>query len=221
MTPPRARTWGRQGNTPVRERGRGSGRVSMTGMTCYKPGERPRLIYAIREYRGRKDEPTGSGWKDYRDLVLRARTQVGGTIVLVRDNVRMYMAAPLREFFQGQYRLAHCAPLTELRPVPPSAGGHLVAGQTRHRQSRSRRPQPDDPRSETQGQDASVPAGSHRWLPGRRGTGPVGVMVRRSRRSESTRWAAERARAAGLARRSSSPAVPQRPRHGRVRPRPG
>ncbi|MFE9171698.1 hypothetical protein ACFYNZ_19665 [Streptomyces kebangsaanensis] len=45
MTPPRARTWGRVGQTPiVRVRGRGSGRVSMAGMTCYKPGERTRLI---------------------------------------------------------------------------------------------------------------------------------------------------------------------------------
>jgi hypothetical protein len=41
MTPPRARIWGRIGRTPVvRVRGRGSGRVSMAGMTCYKPGER-------------------------------------------------------------------------------------------------------------------------------------------------------------------------------------
>nr|WP_031517475.1 helix-turn-helix domain-containing protein [Streptomyces sp. NRRL F-5123] len=38
MTPPRARTWGRIGRTPVvRVRGRGCGRVSMAGMTCYKP----------------------------------------------------------------------------------------------------------------------------------------------------------------------------------------
>lgn len=37
MTPPRARTWGRIGQTPVvRVRGRGSGRVSMAGMTCYR-----------------------------------------------------------------------------------------------------------------------------------------------------------------------------------------
>jgi len=35
----------------------------MAGMTCCKPGERSRLIYAIREYRGRKDEPKGFGWK--------------------------------------------------------------------------------------------------------------------------------------------------------------
>ncbi|WP_331447372.1 transposase [Streptomyces xanthochromogenes] len=101
MTPPRARTWGRQGTTPVvRVRGRGSGRVSMAGMTCYKPGERPRLIYAIREYRGRKDEPKGFGWKDYRDLIIRARIQLGGPIVLVWDNLRMHLVAPLREFFE-------------------------------------------------------------------------------------------------------------------------
>jgi transposase len=102
MTPPRARTWGRQGSTPVvRVRGRGSGRVSMAGMTCYKPGERSRLIYAIREYRGRRDEPKGFGWKDYRDLVIRARTQLGGPIVLVWDNLRMHLVAPLREFFEA------------------------------------------------------------------------------------------------------------------------
>ncbi|MEV8034932.1 transposase [Streptomyces sp. NPDC086182] len=100
MTPPRARTWGRKGSTPVvRVRGRGSGRLSMAGMTCYKPGERSRLIYAIREYRGRKDEPKGFGWKNYRDLVIRARTQLGGPIVLVWDNLRMHLVAPLREFF--------------------------------------------------------------------------------------------------------------------------
>ncbi|MBQ0997511.1 transposase [Streptomyces nigra] len=46
MTPPRARTWGRIGQTPVvRVRGRGSGRVSMARMACYKPGQRPRLIW--------------------------------------------------------------------------------------------------------------------------------------------------------------------------------
>ncbi|SEG94001.1 DDE superfamily endonuclease [Actinacidiphila yanglinensis] len=99
MTPPRARTWGRIGRTPVvRVRGRGSGRVSMAGMTCYKPGERSRLICAIREYRGRKDEPKGFGWRDFRDLIVRARSQLGGPIVLVWDNVRLHLTADMREF---------------------------------------------------------------------------------------------------------------------------
>lgn len=117
MTPPRARTWGRQGSTPVvRVRGRGTGRVSMAGMTCYKPGERSRPIYAIREYRGRKDEPKGFGWKDYPDLVTRARTQLGGPIVLVWDNLRMHLVAPLREFFEANTAWLTAFPLPTYAP---------------------------------------------------------------------------------------------------------
>ncbi|MBN6541470.1 transposase [Streptomyces bryophytorum] len=102
MTPPRARTWGRIGHTPiVRMRGRGSGRVSMAGMTCYKPGERSRLIYAIREYRGRKDEPKGFVWRDFRDLIVRARIQLGGPIVLVWDNLRLHLTAGMRAFIDA------------------------------------------------------------------------------------------------------------------------
>ncbi|MFC5785172.1 transposase [Streptomyces aureus] len=102
MSPPRARTWGRIGQTPVvRVRGRGSGRVSMAGMTCYKPGERSRLIYGIREYRGRKGEPKGFGWRDFRDLIVRARIQLGGPIVLVWDNVRLHLTAGMREFIDA------------------------------------------------------------------------------------------------------------------------
>ncbi|WP_455583808.1 IS630 family transposase [Kitasatospora cineracea] len=99
MTPPRARTWGRIGRTPVvRVRARGSGRLSMAGMTCFKPGERSRLIYAVREYRGRKNEPKGFGWRDFRDLIVRARIQLGGPIVLVWDNLRLHLAVGVREF---------------------------------------------------------------------------------------------------------------------------
>ncbi|MFI8347661.1 transposase [Streptomyces sp. NPDC085596] len=85
----------------MKVRGRGSGRVSMAGMACYKPGERSRLIYAIREYRGRKDEPKGFGWRDFRNLVIRARLPLGGPIVLVWDNVRLHLTAGMREFIDA------------------------------------------------------------------------------------------------------------------------
>jgi transposase len=73
----------------------------MAGMACYKPGERSRLIYAIREYRGRKDEPKGFGWRDFRDLIVRARFQLGGPIVLVWDNLRLHLTAGMREFIEA------------------------------------------------------------------------------------------------------------------------
>ncbi|MFK0173219.1 hypothetical protein ACIQU5_30940 [Streptomyces sp. NPDC090306] len=57
-------------------------------MACYEPGERSRLIYAIREYRDRNDTPKGFGWRDFRDLIVRACIQLGGPLVLAWDNVR-------------------------------------------------------------------------------------------------------------------------------------
>lgn len=38
---------------------------------------------------------------DCRDLIIRARTQLGGPIVLVWDNLRMHLVASLREFFEA------------------------------------------------------------------------------------------------------------------------
>ncbi|MFC8720627.1 transposase [Kitasatospora sp. NPDC057198] len=102
LTPPRARTWGRRGCTPVvRVRGRGSGRVSMVGLTCCKPGQRSRLICAVREYRGREGEPRGFGWRDFRDLLVRVHAQLGGPIVLVWDNLRLHLAKPLPAFIEA------------------------------------------------------------------------------------------------------------------------
>jgi transposase len=73
----------------------------MAGLTCYKPGKRSRMFYSIREYRGRKGEPKGIGWRDLRDLrdlLGRAHIQLGGPIVLVWDNLRMHLVEPMRQF---------------------------------------------------------------------------------------------------------------------------
>ncbi len=112
MRPPRARTWGRVGCTPVvRVRGRGAGRVSMAGLSCYKPGQRSRMLYSFHVYRGRKGEKKGLTWQDhrvdghrrqdYRDLLIRAHNQLGGPIVLVWDNLRAHLMPPMREFIEA------------------------------------------------------------------------------------------------------------------------
>jgi hypothetical protein len=36
--------------------GKGSGRVSVAGLACYRPGARSRLFYRVRVHRGRKGE---------------------------------------------------------------------------------------------------------------------------------------------------------------------
>jgi hypothetical protein len=52
LRPPKARTWGRRGRTPViAVSGKGSGRVSVAGLACLKPGEPGRFFYQMRVHR--------------------------------------------------------------------------------------------------------------------------------------------------------------------------
>ena len=54
----------------VRVRGAGGGRVSIAGVACCRPGDRPHLFYQLRAYRRRKGEAKGFAWADYRDLTI-------------------------------------------------------------------------------------------------------------------------------------------------------
>ncbi|MFF7777429.1 hypothetical protein ACFZCG_23765 [Streptomyces tanashiensis] len=77
----------------------------MAGTACYKPGLRSRLIHAIRGCRGLKGEPKGFGCRDFRDLLPRARSQLGGLIVLVWDSVRLHQ--PTRVVRAGLKQIRH------------------------------------------------------------------------------------------------------------------
>ena len=122
MRPPRSKTWGRRGITPViRVRGGGTGRVSIAGLACYRPGHRCRLIYRLHRYRGRKGETKAFTRIEYRDLLIAAHRQLpGGNIVLVWDNLNVHTCAELRAFTGAQpwlrvFRLPAYAP--DLNPV--------------------------------------------------------------------------------------------------------
>nr|WP_030247279.1 transposase [Streptomyces sp. NRRL S-350] len=99
MTPPRARTWGRRGCTPVvRVRGRSRRRISVAAMCCYKPGEQSRMIYRPRFHFPLKGARKSFAWTDYRDLAVRAHIQLGGPIVLVWDNLNTHLAAGMKQY---------------------------------------------------------------------------------------------------------------------------
>jgi hypothetical protein len=69
----RAVTWAPHGRTPVvRVSGKGSGRVSVAGMVCLKPGARGHLYYRVRIHRGRKGERRSMSEADYAGLAVRA-----------------------------------------------------------------------------------------------------------------------------------------------------
>ncbi|MEV7783712.1 transposase [Kitasatospora sp. NPDC088351] len=87
------------GCTPVVQvKGRGSGRIPMVGRNCYKNGEHSRLIFRVRLHRARKGERKSFTWQDYRDLIVRARYQLGGPIVLVRDNLSVHLVPQMKDF---------------------------------------------------------------------------------------------------------------------------
>jgi hypothetical protein len=60
LRPPKGRTWAPRGARPVvTVRGAGGGRVSIAGVACFRPRDRPHLYYQLRVHRRRKGEPKG------------------------------------------------------------------------------------------------------------------------------------------------------------------
>jgi putative transposase len=69
LQPPKARTWGRRGHTPVvRVSGRGSGRISVAGLACLKAGQPGRL----QGHRLRPGTRRARSEADYADLATAA-----------------------------------------------------------------------------------------------------------------------------------------------------
>ncbi|SCL24787.1 DDE superfamily endonuclease [Micromonospora inyonensis] len=109
--------------------GKGSGRVSIRGLTCYKPGRRPRLIYRTVTHRGRKGERRSFAEADYIALLDAAHQQLGGPIVLVWDNLNTHISAATRQMIAGRdwltvIRLPAYAP--DLNPTEGVAAGRPI-----------------------------------------------------------------------------------------------
>ena len=111
LRPPRARTWAPRGHTPVvRVSGKGTGRVSVAGLACYRPGERSRLFYRVRVHRGRKGERRSMSEADYAGLVTAAHQHLSAPLILIWDNLNTHVSAAMRAFID-----AHPDWLTEAR----------------------------------------------------------------------------------------------------------
>src|SRR5205807_4584999 len=77
--------------------GRGSGRVSVAGLVCVRPGQRSRLIYRTLTHRGRKGERRSFAEADYAGLLDAAHSQLGGPIVLIWDNLNTHTSRAMAE----------------------------------------------------------------------------------------------------------------------------
>jgi transposase len=122
LRPPKGRTWARRGARPVvRVRGAGGARVSIAGVACYRPGDRPHLFYQLLVYRRRKGEAKGFAWSDYRDLIIATHHNLSAPLVWCWDNLNVHLAPELAAFAEANqawlrvFRLPANAP--ELNPA--------------------------------------------------------------------------------------------------------
>ncbi|WP_238020140.1 transposase [Dactylosporangium sp. AC04546] len=98
LRPPKARTWGRRGRTPViAVSGKGSGRISVAGLVCVKPGHRTHLLYRIKVHRARKGERRSFAETDYAALLDAAHQYLKAPIVVIWDNLNTHVSAAMRE----------------------------------------------------------------------------------------------------------------------------
>ncbi len=88
LRPPKARTWGRRGRTPVISvSGKGSGRVSVAGLACLKAGTPGRLFYRTRIHRGRKGERRSMSEADYAHLIAAAHHTLAAPLIVIPEYV--------------------------------------------------------------------------------------------------------------------------------------
>jgi len=122
LRPPRGRTWGRRGRTPVvTVTGGHDTRVSLAALIAVRPGCRPRLIW--RTHRARRGgKRKGFTETDYARFLDAAHQQPGGPVVLVWDGLNTHTSRAMRELAAARdwltvYRLPPYAP--GLNPVEP------------------------------------------------------------------------------------------------------
>ena len=122
LCPPKARTWAPRGHTPVvAVSGKGSGRVSVAGLVCLRPGARDHLFYRLRIHRGRKGERRSMSEEDYAGLFTAAHQELHAPVILIWDNLNTHISAAMhaligaRSGWLTEVRLPSYAP--ELNPA--------------------------------------------------------------------------------------------------------
>jgi putative transposase len=122
LRPPKGRTWGRRGHTPVvTVTGGHDTRVSLAALIATRPGRPPRLIW--RTHRARRgDKRKGFTETDYARLLDAAHQQLHGPVVLVWDNLNTHVSRAMAELVAARdwltvFQLPPYA--SELNPVEP------------------------------------------------------------------------------------------------------
>lgn len=96
--PPRGRTWGRRGRTPVvTVSGRRSGRLSVAGLIAMRPGSRTRLCHRLRTHPAGRGKRRSMSERDFIALVDGVHQLVKAPIVLVWDRLNTHVSRRMRQ----------------------------------------------------------------------------------------------------------------------------
>ena len=121
LQPPKARTWGRRGRTPVaRVSGRGSGRISVAGLACMKAGQPGRFFYRMQGHRLRPGTRRAMSEADYAGLITAAHRYLGAPVIVIWDNLSTHLSRKMRALHHRPPGLADGDPAAGLRSRPQS-----------------------------------------------------------------------------------------------------
>jgi DDE superfamily endonuclease len=84
--------------------GKGSGRISVAGLFCVHPEQRPqrpRLLYRVKVHRARKGERRSFAETDYVALLDAAYQYLKAPIVLIWDNLNTHISTAMRQLVAG------------------------------------------------------------------------------------------------------------------------
>jgi transposase len=98
LRPGRARTWARRGHTPVVRVSGNSGRLSVAGMACMKPGRPGRFFYRLRVHRKRKDDRRSMSEADYAHLITAAHRALNAPMIVIWDNLNTHRSRKMLAF---------------------------------------------------------------------------------------------------------------------------
>ena len=102
--------------------GKRSGRVSVAGLVCLKPGSRGHLFYRVRIHCGRKGERRSMSEADYAGLIAAAHKELHAPVILIWDYVaRNIIPVVCPAVLCGQWRPVPLSPLVGGWAVPRPA----------------------------------------------------------------------------------------------------
>ncbi|WP_083751712.1 transposase [Saccharothrix sp. ALI-22-I] len=123
LRPPKARTWAPRGQTPVIPvSGKGSGRISVAGLFCVRPGRRPHLLYRVKVHRARKGERRSFTETDYAALLDAAHQYLKAEILVIWDNLNTHISTAMRHLVAGRDWLHVIQPPAYAPDLNPTEG---------------------------------------------------------------------------------------------------